>query len=200
MGPSLDDQDVRAMLLLRASNLAIGHSGVSLELVQQILSVLNAGIIPIVPEQGSVGASGDLAPLSHLALVLVGEGKARYQGQEMSGAQALEKAGLKPISLGPKEGLALINGTQFMTSLGALHLLEAEHLCDVADLNGAMSLEAVRGTANAFDPLIHQVRPHPGQIQSASNVCKLLLSGGGKSEIAQSHEGCGKVQDPYSFR
>jgi histidine ammonia-lyase len=200
MGPSLDDQYVRAMLLLRASNLAIGHSGVSLELVQQILSVLNAGIIPIVPEQGSVGASGDLAPLSHLALVLVGEGKARYQGQEMSGAQALEKAGLKPISLGPKEGLALINGTQFMTSLGALHLLEAEHLCDVADLNGAMSLEAVRGTANAFDPLIHQVRPHPGQIQSASNVCKLLLSGGGKSEIAQSHEGCGKVQDPYSFR
>jgi histidine ammonia-lyase len=141
VGNYLTDSQVRAMLLLRAANLAQGHSGVSLKLVQHILNVLNAGICPLIPEQGSVGASGDLAPLSHLALVLIGEGRARLwagpkskkPSREVSGAQALKGAGLKPIRLGPKEGLALINGTQFMTAIGTLALLEAEYLCNIAD-------------------------------------------------------------------
>jgi histidine ammonia-lyase len=200
MGNALPDPYVRAMLLLRASTLAIGHSGVSLALIEQILSLLNRGVIPWIPEQGSVGASGDLAPLSHLALVLIGEGRARVKGQEVSGAQALQIADLQPLRLGPKEGLALINGTQFMTALGVLNLLEAERLCDLADLTGAMTLEALRGTFLAFEPEIHSVRPHPGQIKVAENLREILLSGGGKSEIAKSHEGCGKVQDPYSLR
>jgi histidine ammonia-lyase len=199
VGRFLPDAPVRAMLLLRAANLALGHSGVSLELVQQILEVLNRGIIPLIPEQGSVGASGDLAPLSHLALVLIGEGRARYKGREMTGAKALAAAKLKPIRLGPKEGLALINGTQFMAAIGTLTLLEAEHLCDVADMIGAMSVEAMRGTETAFEPEIHALRPHPGQILSAKNV-KKILSSGGVSEISRSHIGCGKVQDPYSLR
>jgi histidine ammonia-lyase len=199
VGRFLEDAPVRAMLLLRAANLALGHSGVSLKLVQQILDVLNKGIIPLIPEQGSVGASGDLAPLSHLALVLIGEGRARYKGREMTGAKALSAARIKPIRLGPKEGLALINGTQFMTAIGTLTLLESEHLCNVADMIGAMSVEAMRGTETAFDPEIHSVRPHPGQVLSAKNVKKILTSGG-MSEISRSHIGCGKVQDPYSLR
>ncbi|MCM2322232.1 MAG: histidine ammonia-lyase [Oligoflexia bacterium] len=200
MGDYLEDRFVRAMLLLRAANLAHGHSGVSLRLVEQILALLNRGVCPLIPEQGSVGASGDLAPLAHLALVLIGEGRARYRGKEMDGARALKAAGLKPIRLGPKEGLALINGTQFMTSIGALTLLDAERLADIADLAGAMSVEAMRGTETAFEPEIHAVRPHPGQVKVARHVRDILLSGGGKSEIALSHENCGKVQDPYSLR
>jgi histidine ammonia-lyase len=200
VGNYISDAQSRAMLLLRASNLAIGNSGVSLKLIEQILALLNRGVCPLVPEQGSVGASGDLAPLSHLALVLIGEGRARVKGKEMSGAQALKVAGLKPIRLGPKEGLALINGTQFMTAIGTLALLEAEHLCDVADAAGAMTLEALRGTEIAFEPEIHEVRPHPGQIHVAKRMRNILLSGGGKSQIAKSHENCGKVQDPYSLR
>jgi len=200
MGPSLKDSYARAMLLLRASNLALGHSGVSLGLVEQILRVLNHGIIPLIPEQGSVGASGDLAPLSHLALVLIGEGRARFNGREMTGAEALKAAGLEPIRLGPKEGLALINGTQFMTALGTLNLLEAERLCDVADAVGAMSVEAMRGTTVAFEPEIHAVRPHPGQIRVASNLRNILRGDHEKSEISQSHAGCDRVQDPYSLR
>jgi histidine ammonia-lyase len=188
------------MMLLRAAALAIGHSGVSLRLVEQILRLLNQGVCPLIPSQGSVGASGDLAPLSHLALVLIGEGRARVQGREVSGREALRIAGLKPLRLGPKEGLALINGTQFMTAIGALTLLDAEHLADVADAAGALTVEALRGTETAFEPEIHAVRPHPGQKRVASNMRKLLLSGGGKSGIALSHEGCGKVQDPYSLR
>jgi len=173
---------------------------VSLRLVEQILTLMNRGVCPLIPSQGSVGASGDLAPLSHLALVLIGEGKARVEGKVVSGAAALRHARLKPLRLGPKEGLALINGTQFMTAIGALTLLEAEHLADVCDAAGAMTVEALRGTETAFEPEIHAVRPHPGQRQVASNMRKILLSGGGKSEIALSHEGCGKVQDPYSLR
>jgi histidine ammonia-lyase len=200
VGNYISDAQSRAMLLLRASNLAIGNSGVSLKLVEQILALLNRGVCPLVPEQGSVGASGDLAPLSHLALVLIGEGRARVGGKVMSGSQALKVAGLKPIRLGPKEGLALINGTQFMTAIGTLALLEAEHLCDVADATGAMTVEALRGTEIAFEPEIHAVRPHPGQIHVAKRMREILLSGGGKSQIAKSHENCGKVQDPYSLR
>lgn len=200
VGSYIPDTQVRAMLLLRAANLAIGNSGVSLGLVRQIIALLNRGVCPLVPEQGSVGASGDLAPLSHLALVLIGEGRARVKGRELSGAQALRAAGLKPIRLGPKEGLALINGTQFMTAIGVLSLLEAEHLCDLADVVGAMTVEALRGTETAFEPEIHALRPHPGQIHTAKRIRRILLSGGGKSEIAKSHENCGKVQDPYSVR
>jgi histidine ammonia-lyase len=135
-----------------------------------------------------------------LALVLIGEGKARVQGRVVSGREALKRARLKPLRLGPKEGLALINGTQFMTAIGSLSLLGAEHLADVCDATGAMTVEALRGTETAFEPEIHAVRPHPGQKQVARNMRKILLSGGGKSEIALSHEGCGKVQDPYSLR
>ncbi len=200
LGNPLSDSAVRAMLLLRAANLALGHSGVSLQLVEQILLLLNRGVTPVVPDQGSVGASGDLAPLSHLALPLIGEGRARFKGQEMSGAQALKLAGIKPIRLGPKEGLALINGTQFMSAVGTLNLLEAEHLCNLADLAGAMSLEAMRGTDTAFDAAIHRVRPHPGQIQVAENLRRWLVPGGLKSEISLSHQSCQRVQDPYSLR
>jgi histidine ammonia-lyase len=199
VGKPLNDAQVRAMLLLRAANLTAGHSGVRLETVQQLLELLNHGICPIVPEQGSVGASGDLAPLSHLALVLIGEGRARVAGVEMSGAEALRHAGLAPIRLAAKEGLALINGTQFMTAIGALALLEAEHLSDMADFSGAMSCEALRGTATAFDARIHAVRPHPGQVDVARRMREILLSGG-KSAIAKSHVDCTRVQDPYSLR
>lgn len=200
VGPYLDDRFVRAMLLLRASNLALGHSGVSVQTVEQILALLNRGICPLVPEQGSVGASGDLAPLAHLALVLIGEGKARFKGKEMSGARALKAAGLQPIRLGPKEGLALINGTQFMTAMGSLTLLDAEYLCDAADVAGAMTVESLRGTETAFNEEIHQVRPHPGQIHVAKRMRNILLNSGEKSEIALSHEDCDRVQDPYSLR
>jgi histidine ammonia-lyase len=200
VGEYLEDRYVRAMMLLRANALAIGHSGVSLKLVEQILTLLNRGVHPLIPSQGSVGASGDLAPLSHLALVLIGEGKARVKGRVVTGKQAVRMAGLKPLRLGPKEGLALINGTQFMTAIGALTLLDAEHLADVADAAGAMTIEALRGTETAFEPEIHAARPHPGQILAARHMRELLLDGGGKSEIARSHEGCGKVQDPYSLR
>lgn len=200
VGPVMSDPVVRAMLLLRAQALALGCSGVCVELVRKILELLNKGVHPLIPHQGSVGASGDLAPLAHLALVLIGEGRARYRGREMSGRQALKAARIKPIKLGPKEGLALINGTQFMTAIGCLTLLEAEHLANVADIAGAMTLEALRGTASAFDPKIHQARPHPGQIHVARRMRELLSPGGRKSAIARSHAGCKRVQDPYSLR
>ncbi len=200
MGEALEERHVRAMLLLRAQALALGHSGVTLELVEQILRLLNRGVHPVIPVQGSVGASGDLAPLSHLALVLIGEGRATYKGRTLGGQAALEAAGIEPIRLGAKEGLALINGTQFMAALGTLALLEAEHLADVADLTGAMTLEALRGTVTAFEPEIHQVRPHPGQAQVAARIRRFIAPGGRPSGIARSHAGCGKVQDPYSLR
>lgn len=190
----------RAMLFLRAANLSHGHSGVRVELVEQCLRLLNAGISPWVPEQGSVGASGDLAPLSHLSLVLIGEGRAYYRGKLMDGKKALAAARIKPIRLGPKEGLALINGTQFMTALGVLALLDAEYLCDIADIAGAISVEALKGTLSAFDPEIQEVRGHPGQILVAKRLRAILSPKGHESEITHSHEGCGKVQDPYSLR
>jgi histidine ammonia-lyase len=200
VGDYIDDRYVRAMLVLRAAALAIGNSGVSLAVIEQLLAFLNRGLCPMIPAQGSVGASGDLAPLAHLALCLIGEGRARVKGREMSGKQALKLVGLKPIRLGAKEGLALTNGTQFMTAHGTLNLLEAEYLCDVADATGAMSVEALRGTVTAFSPEIHRVRAHPGQVKSAENVRRILMHGRQKSEIAKSHENCGKIQDPYSIR
>jgi histidine ammonia-lyase len=199
-GALLPSSTVRAMMFLRLLSLCQGYSGVSKSTVQILLDCLNKGVHPLIPEQGSVGASGDLAPLSHLALVLIGEGKAEYQGKIYSGKLALKKAGLNPIRLGPKEGLALINGTQFMTAIGVLNLLEAEYLVEAADLIGAMTTEAIKGTHTAFAPEIHSVRAHPGQIESARNIRSILTPNGKLSSIAKSHENCGKVQDPYSIR
>jgi len=201
-GAELPREQVRAMILLRAATLTQGNSGVSLRVVNALLDLLNHDVIPYIPEQGSVGASGDLSPLAHLALVLIGEGKARLgsaSGEWLSGADALRARKLKPVVLGPKEGLALINGTQFMAALSVFAVLEAEQLMRVALYSGAMTLEALRGTTTAFDEKIHAVRPHPGQIEVARQF-RDLLDHPKKSQIARSHEGCGKVQDPYSLR
>lgn len=196
VGPNFDSKIVRTIMLLRANALAKGFSGIRTEVVQLLLDCLNKNIHPQVPEQGSLGASGDLAPLAHLALVLIGEGQAEYQGKTTSGKEALQKAGLSPLELEAKEGLALLNGTQVMSALGVHILLEAEHLCKVADLIAAMSLEAQLGSAKAFDAEIHAVRPHPGQIASARNM-RLLLE---NSTLGDSHADCGLVQDAYSLR
>jgi histidine ammonia-lyase len=185
------------MMLLRAQVLAAGFSGVRAELVEAILAMLNAGVHPRIPSQGSVGASGDLAPLAHLALALIGEGEAQVaSGPFVSAAEALRRVGLSPIVLEAKEGLALINGTQFMASLGVLALLDAERLCRVADIAGAMSLEALKGSSRPFDPRLQAVRPHPGQGVVAANLRALLA----ESQIMESHKNCGKVQDAYSLR
>lgn len=187
----------RGMLLLRVNALACGASGIRLSTVNALLGMLNHGVLPCVPEKGSVGASGDLAPLAHLSLVLIGEGEAEFQGQRMSGADALRMASLEPVELGPKEGLALINGTQAMTAIGGLVLFDALNLAKSADIIGAMSLEAVRGTNRAFDARINELRPHPGQIASANNLRKLTE----ESDLMASHRvDTHKVQDPYSLR
>ncbi len=187
---------VRATGALRANSLSAGHSGVKPETLDTIVAMLNRGVTPVVPCQGSVGASGDLAPLAHMTLVLIGEGEAFYRGERLPGAAALERAGLKPIELGAKEGLALINGTQVMTGIAALGLLRAERLAAAADVIGALSLEAYLGSDRVFDRRINDLRPHPGQERVAGNL-RALLAG---SEIVQSHAECERVQDPYSFR
>ena len=186
----------RAMMLLRANVLVLGTSGVRPEVPTLLVEMLNRDVVPVVPEKGSVGASGDLAPLAHLALVLVGEGEAFFGGERLTGAEALRRAGLKPIALAAKEGLALINGTQAMTADAALSLVRARRLCDTADIAGAQSLDALKGTARAFDARIHAMRPHPGQALSAAHLRRLTAG----SQIADSHLDCGKVQDPYSLR
>ncbi len=197
VGPSANEEVTRAMLLLRVVALAQGASGIRLGTVQSLLDLLNRNVLPLVPEKGSVGASGDLAPLAHLALVLIGEGEACVGGKQMSGAEALTTAGLIPVELGPKEGLALINGTQAMTAIGALVLYDAWNLCKSADVVGAMSLEAVRGTNRSFDHRIQALRPHPGQCASASNLRRLTAD----SPLMVSHRhDRHKVQDPYSLR
>lgn len=189
VGPDHSAEVVRAMLLCRAHTLALGYSGVRPALVDQLVELLNRGVTPVVPSRGSVGASGDLAPLAHLALVLVGEGEAEFRGERMPGGEALAAAGLSPLELQAKEGLSLVNGTQAMTAQGALVLLLAERLCATADVCGAMTLEATMGSARAFDARIHALRPHPGQIASA-RALERLLSG---SEIARAHADCDKV-------
>ncbi len=196
VGPSFDAPTVRAIILLRANALAKGYSGIRTRVVRLLLSILNEGVHPVIPEQGSVGASGDLAPLAHLALVLIGEGKAEVHGEILPGIEALEKVGLTPVILKAKEGLALTNGTQVMTALGSLKVMEALSLAKLADIIGAMSLEGLLGTDKAFTSLVHEVRPHPGQIRSAKNLRRLLAD----SEIMTSHEHCGMVQDAYSLR
>jgi histidine ammonia-lyase len=187
---------VRAATLLRANALATGASGVRLQTVELLLAMLNAGLHPVVPSRGSLGASGDLAPLAHLALPLVGEGWAEIGGELLPGDEALRRAGLEPIALEAKEGLALINGTQFMTAIGALVLARAHRLAKAADLAAAQSVEAVRASRTPFAPEIQALRPHPGQVASAENLYRLL----GDSEINESHRWCGRVQDAYSLR
>ena len=196
VGEPLPPEATRALMLLRAHVLARGHSGVRPRVVDALLAHLNADLLPIVPEKGSVGASGDLAPLSHLVLCLLGEGEALLAGQRMPAAAAQKRCGLQPLRLGPKEGLALVNGTQMITAVGSLALLEAEDLAVLADIAGACTLEALKGSHRAFDRRLHELRPHPGQVQSAANL-RALLEG---SEIERSHESCGRVQDAYSLR
>ncbi|MEO0324250.1 MAG: histidine ammonia-lyase [Myxococcota bacterium] len=196
VGPDLPAPVVRALLALRAQVLAFGCSGVRPELVEALLALLTRGVLPRVPAQGSVGASGDLAPLAHLALVLTGEGEADFEGERLAGGEALRRAGLAPLRLQAKEGLALINGTQLMLAQGGLALHAAFALCRSADVTGAMSLEALQGSAGPFDPRIQAMRPHPGQADVAANLRMLLA----ESEIMESHRDCAKVQDPYSLR
>lgn len=196
VGEPFPQEVVRAMLLLRANVLATGHAGCRPEVIESVLALLNAGVHPVVPSQGSVGASGDLAPLSHLALVLIGEGEAIYRGRRLPGAVALERAGLEPLQLEAKEGLALINGTQASTAVAVLASYRAAHLVDAADVACALSLEACFGTDAAFDEDIHAARPHPGQLASALRLRRLLQG----SRIRESHRECPKVQDAYSLR
>ncbi len=197
VGAPLSEGETRAIMLLRANVLTLGFSGIRLEVIELLVEMLNRGITPVIPEKGSVGASGDLAPLAHLALVLLGEGEAFFEGERMPGSQALQKAGLRPTDLQAKEGLALLNGTQAMHAVGGLSLFRAKRLSYVADVAGAMSLEALKGTPVAFDPRIHNARPHPGQQAVARHLLALLQ----KSEIRASHaQDDPRVQDAYSLR
>jgi histidine ammonia-lyase len=209
IGPDLPIPQVRGMMLLRAQVLALGHSGVRVELVERLLEWLNHGVHPRIPAQGSVGASGDLAPLAHLALALIGEGEASHdpllpggiyggsvRARPRKSANVLGALGIAPIELASKEGLALINGTQYMAAIGTLCLCESERLSRAADIAGAMSLEALKGSIRPFDERLQAARPHPGQALVAKNMRTLLAD----SEIAESHKDCGKVQDAYSLR
>jgi histidine ammonia-lyase len=196
VGNPLSLAESRAAMLLRTNTLVRGNSGSSPALLQKLVEIQNAGIVPWIPEQGSVGACGDLAPLAHMALVVIGEGRVWHKGTWQETAAAFQKTGIKPHSLQAKEGLSLINGTQVMTAIGSLVIHEALGLCKVADIAGALSLDSFRGTSVAFDERIQAVRPHREQALVAANL-RALLRG---SKIAESHKDCGKVQDPYSFR
>src|SRR2546430_11694739 len=195
VGEPLSQEETRAMMLLRANSLAKGFSGVRCEVVDLICAMLNKGVHPVVPSQGSVGASGDLAPLAHLALAMIGEGQV-WDGKTTSSSEALQRAGIRPLVPEAKEAISLINGTQAMLAVGTLSLLAAETLAETADVLGAMSLDALHGTDVAFDARIHDARPHSGQIEVASNLRRLLAG----SEIRESHKDCGRVQDAYSLR
>ena len=197
VGDPLPQDVTRAILLLRANTLASGRSGVRPETIDLLLDLLNRGVHPVIPMHGSVGASGDLAPLAHAALVLIGEGEAVFEGKQVSGAEALKRADLKPIELAPKEALALINGTQVMTAIGCLALHDAEVLCTSADIVGALSAEALRSTDAAWDEALHLERPHPGQITVAANLRRLVH---GSPLVASHRVGDPRVQDPYSIR
>jgi histidine ammonia-lyase len=197
VGQPLSEGESRAMVLLRANVLAKGFSGSRPALLEFLVALLNAGVNPVIPEKGSVGASGDLAPLAHLALVVIGEGEAFYRGERMAGGEALRRAGLQPVSLRAKEGLALLNGTQAMTAVGGLAVARARRVVRLADLAGAMSLESLMGTPSAFDPRIHHARPHAGQIAAAEHLVRLLAN----SEIREAHrEHDSRVQDAYCLR
>jgi histidine ammonia-lyase len=196
VGEPLDEETVRATMALRVKDLARGHSGIRLETVQHLLALLNRGVCPVIPQKGSVGASGDLAPLAHLALVLVGLGEAFFKGQRMSGSRALSKCGLTPIRLESGEGLALVNGTQVMTAIGALAIDRAVTLSKMTDIAAAMSLEVLMGSRTEFNKRIHQIRPHPGQASVADNMERIIQN----SEIITSHKDCSRIQDAYTLR
>lgn len=197
VGEPLPLAETRSMMLLRANSLAKGHSGVRPVVIDTLCEMLNRGVTPIVPSQGSVGASGDLAPLAHLALALIGEGECYDErGTRLASGDALKRAQIKPIVLEAKESISLINGTQAMLALGTLALLSAETLVDSADVIGGLTCDALKGTDAAFDERIHKVRPHSGQIKSAANLRRMLEG----SQIRESHRECGRVQDAYSLR
>ncbi|MBU1343312.1 MAG: histidine ammonia-lyase [Proteobacteria bacterium] len=196
IGKPIDEDVVRAMIALRVNDFCRGNSGLRLETIEKLAQLLNKGIVPVVPEKGSVGASGDLVPMAHLALVLIGEGEAFIDGKRMSGAAALKKKSILPLVLEAGEGIALINGTQFMIALGCLALHDALNLCKHADIAASMSLETLMGTRAAFDPRIHNARPHKGQILAAANMLRITDN----SEIISSHKDCSRVQDAYTLR
>ncbi len=197
VGDPLSVAETRAMMLLRANSLSKGLSGVRALIIDTLCEMLNRGVTPVIPSQGSVGASGDLAPLSHLALVLIGEGECvDGKGARVPGGEAMRQAQIKPIVPEAKEAVSLINGTQGMLAVGSLALLAAELLVDTADVIGALTLDALRGTDVAFDERIHKARPHPGQIKTAENLRKILEG----SQIRESHRDCQRVQDAYSLR
>lgn len=196
VGENFPTEIVRGIILLRANVLAKGNSGVRLELVQLLLDLLNHNILPLIPSKGSVGASGDLVPLSHLANALIGEGEVIYLGKKINAAVALKSAGLSPVILREKEGLALINGTQVMTAIGIFNLLEAEKLVKIADIAGAIAFEAQLGNPSPFYDEIQMVRPYPGQIKTSKNILKLIKN----SPLWVSHQGKKKIQDAYSIR
>ncbi len=196
VGDYLSADAVRATMALRIKDLARGHSGIRLATVERLIELLNRGVVPVVPEKGSVGASGDLAPLAHMSLVLIGLGEAFYEGARITGAEALERCGLEPVDLEAGEGLALVNGTQMSTAIGGLAVHDARELCKLADIAAAMSLEVLMGSRVEFDPRIHQVRPHPGQAAAAYNMGRITHN----SEIISSHKDCGRIQDAYTLR
>ena len=195
VGNAFDMPTVRAIMLIRANTLARGYSGIRLETLELILEFLNRGVHPFIPEKGSLGASGDLAPLAHFACVLIGEGKAEYGGEMYSGREVLSKAGLEPVTLKAKEGLALTNGTTVMTAVGLLETARAIRLADIADIAGCLSLEALNGTVSAFDERIHALRPHPRQIDCARNLRRILNG----SEFVRDFDPT-NVQDAYTLR
>ncbi len=197
VGPPLAEDVVRAILLLRANTLAAGRSGVRVEIIELLCDMLNRHVHPVIPRHGSVGASGDLAPLAHAALVLIGEGETVSEGRRRPGVDALKTAGLKPIELAPKEGVSLVNGTQVMTAIGCLALHDAEVIATTADLVGAMSAEALRATDRAWDAELNAMRPHPGQQVVAANLRSLMA---GSPNVASHRVGDPRVQDPYSVR
>ena len=197
VGALLDPGVTRLILLLKLNALSQGASGISLKTMETLAALIDADVLPAIPGQGSVGASGDLAPLAHMSLVLIGEGSALLKGKTLSGAEALAAAGVSPVTLGPKEGLALLNGTQVSTALALAGLVAAERNAEAAVLAGAMSVDAVMGSDTPFDPRIHALRPHPGQMLAAAHYRRLLAG----SEIRASHlQNDDRVQDPYSFR
>ncbi|MGQ9493317.1 MAG: histidine ammonia-lyase [Anaerolineae bacterium] len=195
IGQPLPEATVRAMMLIRANTLAKGYSGIRLGALQALLDLINRGVHPVVPAQGSVGASGDLAPLAHMAVVLIGLGEAIYRGERLSAAEALQRSGLKPIALEAKEGVAFLNGTSLMTAIGCLACDRAGKLMQTADIAAALSLEALHGTLRAFDPRLHALRPYPGQVACAAHM-RALLEG---SEFVRSNDSA-NVQDAYTLR
>ena len=197
VGAPLDTSVVRLILLMKLNALSQGASGISITTMEALASLINADVLPVIPGQGSVGASGDLAPLAHMSLVLIGEGEAMVQGKRVAGAEALTAAGIKAVALGPKEGLALLNGTQVSTALALTGLISAERNAAAAMLAGALSVDAVMGSDTPFDPRIHALRPHAGQVLAAGHYRRMLAG----SEIRASHlKADDRVQDPYSFR